>query len=100
MSEEKIPPTVEEMLQRWPGSTGEIPEMVRRFIEEMRRAADMGYGAMQQIIEWEWRRRLVTEWKTPADGALGPLCHERLIRQMEALEKENERLKKQLKGDG
>lgn len=49
---------VERALADWakqPGAT--ITDATRQFVADMRkaRAAGVGYGAMQQIIEWEWQ---------------------------------------------
>lgn len=50
--------SLEDKLAKWaqqPGAVVTAPE--RQFIEDMRKAAraGVGYGWMQQIIEWEWQ---------------------------------------------
>jgi len=52
--------TLEERLEQWlrqPGTC--VTREERTFIEDMRkaRAAGVGYGWMQQIIEWEWQSK-------------------------------------------
>lgn len=71
MSEKR---TVEERLALWAQQPGAVVTGAQRqFIEDMRRArADgVGYGWMQQIIEWEWQSEGI--------GALGPDYYERRL---------------------
>lgn len=63
----KTPRTVEQRLDEWaaqPGAVVSKPE--RDFISAMRWFASLGvgYGWMQQVIEWEWQ--------TKGAGAIGP----------------------------
>lgn len=72
--------TLEERLNEWlkqqPGAR--VTPAERTFIEHMCRAAaaGVGYGWMQQVIEWEW------ESKVPG-GSWGPQYYEKLIAQYE-----------------
>jgi len=68
--------TLEERLERWlklPGTALTAAE--HTFIRDMRFAADhgVGYGWMQQMIEWEWQSR-------DPSGAWGPEYYEKLLR--------------------
>jgi hypothetical protein len=70
--------TVEEHLARWAVPKGVCPEgrisdATLAFIVDIRRAAKegVGYGAMQQIIEWEWAYRLQEDQQL-SSGAFGP----------------------------
>jgi hypothetical protein len=63
---------LEQRLEQWlkqPGTV--VTDAERQFIRDMRWAAEhgVGYGWMQQIIEWEWQS------KDPI-GAWGPERHE------------------------
>jgi hypothetical protein len=53
--------TVEEKLTAWAsqGPTARVSPAERQFIEDMRKAAaaGVGYGWMQQVIEWEWQEK-------------------------------------------
>lgn len=67
--------TVEDKLTEWLKQPGAfITNSQIQFIEQMREAAKagVGYGWMQQIIEWEWQSK--------SAGALGPEYFERRIR--------------------
>lgn len=71
--------SVEDKLALWlkqPGTVVTAAE--RQFIEDIRKAAanGVGYGWMQQIIEWEWQSK--------GPGAWGP---EYFNREIERLEK-------------
>ena len=66
------PMTVEQRFAEWlklPGAFVTADE--RAFVEDMRRssARGVGYGWMQQVIEWEWQSK--------GSGAWGPESHER-----------------------
>ena len=70
--------TLEARMARWleqPGTFVTGPE--RQFIEDMRKAAasDVGYGWMQQIIEWEWQSQGAGSW--------GPEYFHKRIRELE-----------------
>lgn len=65
MTEPKL--TLEDRLNEWASQPGAIvTEAEVQFIEDMRKAAaaNVGYGWMQQIIEWEWMSK--------GEGAWGP----------------------------
>lgn len=73
------PRTLEQRLAEWasqPGAVVTAPE--RTFIALMRNAAasGVGYGWMQQVIEWEWQSKGL--------GALGPEYAERERRKAKA----------------
>lgn len=70
--------TVEDRLKEWlrqPGAV--VTEAQIQFIAEMRKTASagVGYGWMQQIIEWEWQSKSV--------GPLGPEYYGERIRELE-----------------
>jgi len=70
--------SIEEKLAKWaeqPGAVVTEPE--RQFIENMRKAASagVGYGYMQQVIEWEWQ--------SVGPAALGPEYYGARIRELE-----------------
>lgn len=74
--------TVEERMREWlkqPG-TAVMPGETQ-FIVDMRKAAlhGVGYGWMQQVIEWEWQSK--------AEGAWGPEYFGKRIKELEAGEK-------------
>lgn len=86
MSTTPVEPAVEDRLAVWlqqPGTT--ITPAEREFLTDMRKAsrAGVGYGWMQQIIEWEWRHYLYRMGCSP-NGALGPMHTETLCRAGEA----------------
>ena len=61
----KTPRTVEQRLNEWlsqPGTVVSGPE--REFISYMRKSAaqGVGYGWMQQVIEWEWKSKGSGSW--------------------------------------
>lgn len=71
--------TVESKLAEWsrqPGAFVTLAEVT--FIEHMRqaRAAGVGYGWMQQVIEWEWQ--------TNGQAAWGPEYFGKRIRELES----------------
>lgn len=71
--------TVEQKLDEWLKQPGAfVTTAERQFIDDMRkaRAAMVGYGWMQQIIEWEWQ--------STGAGAWGP---EYFAKRIEELEK-------------
>lgn len=64
-----------------------------QFIADMRRAAanDVGYGFMQQVIEWEWQEKhLIGAWGPEYFNAEA----QKQAAEIERLTAENERLKK------
>lgn len=77
--------SVEEKLESWltqPGTFVTEPE--RRFIDLMREAASqgVGYGWMQQVIEWEWQAKMADQGT--AHGAWGPEYFGKQIADLEA----------------
>lgn len=67
--------SIESKLSEWSAQSGmSISNAERKFIDDMRaaRAAGVGLGWMQQIIEWEW------QFIDPA-GAWGPEYFERAL---------------------
>lgn len=69
--------TVEEKLELWAKQPGAyVSPTEREFIVQMRSfaAAGIGYGWMQQIIEWEWQSKY--------PGAWGPEYFEKRIREL------------------
>lgn len=70
--------TVEQKLDDWLQQPGAfVTQDERQFIADMRKArsAGVGYGWMQQIIEWEWQSTGV--------GAWGPEHFQRRIQELE-----------------
>ena len=70
--------SLETKMQEWlkqPGTFVTDPEL--QFVEDMRKAASagVGYGWMQQIIEWEWQSK--------GSGSWGPEYFEKRIRELE-----------------
>ena len=53
--------TLEERLDQWASQSPHliVTDAERTFIEDLRRAAanGVGYGQMQQLIEWEWQHK-------------------------------------------
>lgn len=77
--------SIEDKLAMWlsqPGTHVTGPE--RQFIELMREAAShgVGYGWMQQVIEWEWQAKTVEQGM--AHGAWGPEYFGEQIADLEA----------------
>jgi hypothetical protein len=71
--------SLENKLARWLEQPGTfMTSAERQFIADMRKAASagVGYGWMQQIIEWEWQDK--------GDGAIGPEFALKLLRELEA----------------
>lgn len=73
--------TIESRLAEWaaqPGAGG-VTAAEREFVDALRKAAaaGVGYGFMQQVIEWEWQA------KDPK-GAWGPEYFEKQIRKLQA----------------
>ena len=71
-AETGTPRTLEQRLEKWQQRSGAaVSAAERRFIADMRYAAcnGVGYGWMQQIIEWEWQNKSPHSW--------GPECYER-----------------------
>lgn len=72
--------TVEDHLARWAlqDPTCIVTAAERAFIEDMRHyaAQGVGYGWMQQIVEWEWQSK--------GPGAWGPEYFEKVIARMSA----------------
>lgn len=68
--------TLEEKLGEWEkqGPTAVVWPAERQFIDDMRKAAaaGIGYGWMQQVIEWEWQSK--------GPGAFGPEYYEKELR--------------------
>lgn len=57
--------TVESRLQEWSKQPGAVVVPAeRQFIADMRKAAaaGVGYGWMQQIVEWEWQAQGLGAW--------------------------------------
>jgi hypothetical protein len=57
--------TVEEKLEEWLKQPGTfVTSAEREFIDDMRTARErgVGYGWMQQVIEWEWQSKSVGSW--------------------------------------
>lgn len=57
--------TLEQRLADWLKQPGAfITPAERQFIEDMRKArtAGVGYGWMQQMIEWEWKSTGIGAW--------------------------------------
>lgn len=79
--------TVEQRLQQWASQAPglRVAPAEQQFIADMRkaRAAGVGFGWMQQVIEWEWNA-------VSATGGWGPEYYDRLVKTLEA---EIERLK-------
>lgn len=70
--------TVEQKLDDWLQQPGAfVTQAERQFIADMRKArsAGVGYGWMQQMIEWEWQSTGV--------GAWGPEHFHRRIQELE-----------------
>lgn len=70
--------TVEDRLAEWLKQPGAVVTAAQRqFIDDMRRAraAGVGYGWMQQVIEWEWQAR--------GTGAFGPEYFNKRIADLE-----------------
>lgn len=71
--------SVEDKLAEWLKQPNTVVTSAERlFIEHMREAAKhgVGYGWMQQVIEWEWQAKT-------GGGAFGPEYYERRIRDLE-----------------
>ncbi len=73
------PKTVEDHLNEWllqPGTV--VSEAERKCIQAVRDFASLGvgYGWMQQVIEWEWQSKGIGSW--------GPEYFERLLAQRDA----------------
>ena len=74
--------TVEDKLREWldsaPGAFVTTPEI--DFIRDMRSAAKggVGYGFMQQVIEWEWNSQV-------KEGGWGPEYFQKRIAALEKL---------------
>ena len=90
----QTPLTVEERLSEWMKQPGAFVRPCERlFIEDMRSAANasVGYGWMQQIIEWEWQNTLHHKWQLNS-GAFGPDYFGKRIAELElAIAAERER---------
>ena len=91
--------TVEECLAEWAEQGPECRVSLDewRFISYMRLCAanDVGYGWMQQVIEWEWIHHLKEKWGVD-EGALGPLYYQKQLERIKELEDEVLRLVDQL----
>ncbi len=72
--------TVEQILNAWQSQSHvcRVTPAQRAFIAAMRvaRAMGVGFGWMQQVIEWEWRYELSALGQSP-ESAWGPLAYER-----------------------
>lgn len=70
--------TVDDILNEWMKQPGAVvTPQERQFIEDMRKHAanGVGYGWMQQVIEWEWQAKTGHAW--------GPKYFESRIRELE-----------------
>lgn len=66
--------SIESKLNKWLKQPGTfVTSAEREFIARMREAAaaGVGYGWMQQVIEWEWQDLLMRKYGTDV-GAFGP----------------------------
>lgn len=64
-SDEQVVRTVEDRLGEWSKQPGAVvTDAQRQFIADMRSAREsgVGYGWMQQIIEWEWQNKAPGSW--------------------------------------
>lgn len=71
--------SVEQKIAKWLEQPGTFVTAAKsQFIADMRSAADrgVGYGWMQQIIEWEWQSK--------GPGSHGPEYYHKLIKELEA----------------
>jgi hypothetical protein len=70
--------SIEQKLAKWLEQPGTfVTPAERQFIADMRKARDngVGYGWMQQIIEWEWQSQ--------GPGSFGPEYFHNEIRKLE-----------------
>jgi hypothetical protein len=71
--------TLEDRLLEWQSQapTCRVTNAERKFIADMRKAAEcgVGYGWMQQAIEWEWQSK--------GEGAWGPEYFNQQIAELE-----------------
>lgn len=89
------PRTLEQRIAQWAQQPGAFVTVIEwSFIAAMRDFArrGVGYGWMQQVIEWEWQSK--------GSGSWGPESHERDLAAMtaraEAAERDAERLREAL----